>query len=150
MADRTQSCDGAPERHVGRLLLCCVHCPSLLASPFLLPSKGQSLLVQFVLIPKCILCENSILPSLRNPSWMLVCDRHRKLPVYSFNTVTQRAGKPKHLSLTSSWTCALSLPSAPLRTGIQKWLGGSQGTDCWANVSGSIISRLPLFRKGPC
>lgn len=59
MADRTQSCDGAPEHHVSRLL-CCVLYPSLPASQFLLPSKGQSLLVQFVLIPKCILCENSI------------------------------------------------------------------------------------------
>lgn len=122
MADRTQSCDGAPERHVGRLL-CCVLYPSVPASQFLLPRKGQSLLVQFVLIPKCILCENSILPPLRNPSWILVCDRHRKLPACSFNTVTQGAGKPKHLSLASSWTCPLSLPSAHLRTGISEVIG---------------------------
>lgn len=61
-----------------------------------------------------------LLPPLRNPSWILVCDSHRKLPACSFNSVTQRSGKPKHLSLASSWTCQLSLPSAHLVTGIQK------------------------------
>lgn len=84
---------------------------------------------QFVLIPKCIL---SILPPLKNPSWILACDSNRKLPAYFFNSVTQRAGNPNHLSLASSWTCQLSLPSAHLWTGILKRFGGSQGTDFWA------------------
>lgn len=116
MTEGLQSCD----RDTGwvcpvdSLLSCCVQLPALLTFRLLLLRKGQDLpgkhLRQFVLVPKCILYESSVLPLLRNPSWISVYDDNRKLPARFFNNVTHRAGNPGHLSLASSWTCHLSHP----------------------------------------